>query len=205
MPRLQHARVLLIVLLAAICVSIYPAAAALRPPTSKILASSRAAYLSPLPPSRLLARTRAAAQRRREQLQQHGNDALPLAAAPLTFLRKLSPLLLGFLPMLAPPSPYRQASSAVANAATLTTTSTPFTSTTTLAAAVNEVMAKEEDVDMSSVGEGEDGNRLMGRVEPIEKLGKEAEGIFKVSGLEGKGKEEGVIVKIDTEKADNRR
>jgi hypothetical protein len=66
----------------------------------------------------------------------------------------------------------------------------------TLAAAVDDVMAKakagaEDEIDMSEVGEGEDGLRLMGRVEPIEKLGKEAEGIFKVSGLEEKGGREG--------------
>jgi len=177
MPRFQqHARVLLL-LLAATCVSISSA--------TKILAS-HAAYLSPLPPSRLLARTRAATQHRREQ-QQAGDDAVPWAAEPLTFLRKLSPLLLGFLPMLAPPSPYRQASS-VANAATLTTISSPLKSPTmTLAAAVDVKAAEKEEMDMTAVGEGEDGQRLMGRVEPIDKLGKEAEGIFKVSELEEKG------------------
>jgi len=57
----------------------------------------------------------------------------------------------------------------------------------TLAAAVDVKAAEKEEMDMTAVGEGEDGQRLMGRVEPIDKLGKEAEGIFKVSELEEKG------------------
>lgn len=58
---------------------------------------------------------------------------------------------------------------------------------TTLAAAVDAKAqeATAEDLDMTEVGEGEDGQRLMGRVEPIDKLGKEAEGIFKVRREEG--------------------
>ncbi len=197
MPRPQDAHVLLLLLVTAICVSLDPAAAAYRPAT-KILASSssRAAYVSPLPPSRLLASTRAAVQRIREQQQQQqqqlGEDTLSLAAAPVVLLRKLSPLLLGFLPVLAPPSPYRQASS-VANAATFTTTSLK-PPTMTLAAALDDVMEKakageEEVMDMVELGEGEDGLRLMGKVEPIDKLGKEAEGIFKVSKLEEGGRD----------------
>ena len=64
----------------------------------------------------------------------------------------------------------------------------------TLAAALDDVMEKakageEEVMDMVELGEGEDGLRLMGKVEPIDKLGKEAEGIFKVSKLEEGGRD----------------
>jgi len=134
-------------------------------------------------------------QQQQQQQQQLGDGTLTLATAPVILLRKLSPLLLGFLPMLAPSSPYGQASS-VANAATFT--STFFEPSTTMSAvAFDDAMEKakagdEEVMGMVEVGEEKDGLRLMGKVEPIDKLGKEAEGIFKVRRLEEKERDENI-------------
>jgi hypothetical protein len=75
-------------------------------------------------------------------------------------VRKFAPFLLSLLPMVAPP-PFSPAQQQAAWAAPMTTVSTTMT-----------MLAAETAED--------DAARLMGKVEPIDKLPQEAEGIFKV-------------------------
>lgn len=106
------------------------------------------------------------AQQQQQQPRQGASPGTPpLAVLAGLWLRKLSPLLLSALPMLAPPPSLPYLHAAAANAATM------YTTTTTLVAASEDVAGVTA------------GDRLMGKVEPIDRLGPEAEGIFKVSNL----------------------
>lgn len=101
----------------------------------------------------------------------------PSKAAPSAFC-KFSPLLFGFLPVLAPaaasftPTPAHAVSAPVAVSFSIISTKGP----TALVAATDMVLKEDE-----MKADGEEVQRLMGRVEPIDRLGQEAEGIFKVS------------------------